>query len=797
MAGNRWLPLSLLLALGAAGAVAAPLPTGRGIRPAGERIPLDTFPWQAIALPGRDAALVLHSGYRPPSVGLLDLKTRQIAARVPLEDAGYAMAWDAARRRVYVAGGYGSNVQVIEWKANTLTALTPWEITGETAADRRMVASVALSGGGARLAVIETLQDAVAVYSVEDRRLLRRIGGLARPTAAVFSPDARHLYVAEAGGPRVSRIHLDNGAAEPGPAVAAGPSDLLLHAQRLYVACANSNFVDVLRAEPGQPLRAGERWNLALTPGQPENVSPSQLTLSPAASTLYVTLADANAIALLDPRDGRMQGLIPTGWYPTGVAPFPDGRLLVLNAKGFGSRPNPRGPDPTRHRTMTPQPPSDIEYLPLVQLGGAQWLPRLDAPTLAAATRTVRETNAPVRIRRAALPKGHPLRARPGEQSPIRHVIYIMKENRTYDQVLGDLETGNGDPSLCLFPEKITPNHHALAREFTLLDNFYVNADVSAEGWHWSSAAIVPHYLMRSWPAAYAGRRRPLPGAPPQPTGREDPLTRPEAGYLWTEVIRRGIPFRNFGFFVRNRPGARFGEEVVASVSDPALSPFTSPRYAGYDPDFPDVDRARVFLEELAGWEKSGEMPRLIVMVLPNDHTWGTAPGKLTPYASMADNDLALGRIVEGVSRSRFWPRTAIFVLEDDAQNGPDHVDAHRAPAYVLSPYTRGRRVDSTFYNTTSMLRTIEWILGLSPLTHYDAQAPLMVEAFHTRSDPRPYRARPAQVPLTTRNPPRSDAAALDFSRPDAIDDAVLNAVLWRALRGQAPPPPVRSVFLR
>jgi DNA-binding beta-propeller fold protein YncE len=793
MAGGRRLPFSLLLALCAA---AAPLPTGRGIRPAGERIALDTFPWQAIAVPGRDAALVLHSGFRPPSLDLLDLKTRQIAARVPLADAGYSMAWEAKRRRLYVAGGYGSSVQVIEWNGNTLTALPPWEITGE-AADRRMVASVALSGDGAKLAVIETLQDAVAVYALPERRLLRRIAGLARPTAAGFSSDGRYLYVAEAGGPRVSRIHLNSGETEPGPAVAAGPSDLLLYEQRLYVACANSNFVDVLRAEPGQPLRAGERWNLALTPGQPENVSPSRLTLSPGAGTLYVTLSDANAIALLDPRDGRLQGLIPTGWYPTGVAPFADGRLLVLNAKGFGSRPNPRGPDPTRHRTMTPQPPSDIEYIPLVQLGGAQWLPKLDARALEAATRDVRATNAPVRSRRAGLPKGHPLPARPGGRSPIRHVIYIMKENRTYDQVLGDLEIGNGDPSLCLFPEKITPNHHALAREFTLLDNFYVNADVSAEGWHWSSAAIVPHYIMRSWPAAYAGRRRPLPPAPPQPSGQEDPLTRPEAGYLWTEAIRRGIPFRNFGFFVRNTPGARYGTEVVAGVSDPALLPYTSPRYAGYDPDFPDVDRARVFLEELAGWEQAGEMPRLAVMVLPNDHTWGTAPGKLTPYASMADNDLALGRIVEGVSRSRFWPHTAIFVLEDDAQNGPDHVDSHRAPAYVISPYSRGKRVDSTFYNTTSMLRTIEWILGLSALTHYDAQAPLMVDVFGGRPDSRPYTARPAQVPLTTLNPPQSEAAALDFSRPDAIDDAVLNAILWRALQGQDPPPPVRSVFLR
>ena len=795
----RLLPLLVFpLLISASGPQAERLPTGSRIQPAGERIALGTYPWQALEGPIPEAALVLHIGYRPPSLEVLSLKTKQIVARVSLEDAGYSMAWDPRRSLLYIAGGHASCVHVLEWREGVFHKLPRWEMATDDR-QRSMVAGVALSPDGTMLAVIETYQDSITLYRTTDRSLLRRWTGLSRPVTAVISPDNRFLYLAEAGGPRVSRASLESGEVETGPEVSSGPADLLIHQERVLAACANSNYVDVLDASPGKPLRLIERWNLALSPRAAEHVSPTRLHLSKNKETLYAVLSDVNAIAVLEANNGRLKGLIPTGWYPSAAAEI-GGGLLVLNAKGFGSRPNPKGPDPTRHRTMTPQLPSEIEYIPLVQTGGAQWLARPDASFLRGSTREVRRLHLGQQSRPSRLPSSHPFPAKPGGASPIRHVIYIMKENRTYDQVLGDLELGNGDPSLCLFPEKITPNHHALAREFTLLDNFYVNADVSAEGWHWSSAAIVPHYIMRSWPAVYAGRRRGMTAPRSASRDREDPLTRPERGYIWTEAIRRGLSFRNFGFFVQNVAGARFGENVVVGVSDPDLAPHTCPRYAGYDPDFPDVDRARVFLEELAGWEASGSMPRLVVMVLPNDHTWGTAPGKLTPYASMADNDLALGMIVEAVSRSRFWPNTAIFVLEDDAQNGADHVDSHRAPAYILSPYTRGRRTDSTFYNTTSMLRTIEWILGLSPLTHYDAGAPLMAGAFNTKPDFRPYSARPAQVPLDSRNPDTKEAADLslhlDFSHPDAVDDATLNAILWKALRGTAPPPAVRSVFL-
>jgi hypothetical protein len=264
--------------------------------------------------------------------------------------------------------------------------------------------------------------------------------------------------------------------------------------------------------------------------------------------------------------------------------------------------------------------------------------------------------------------------------------------------------------------------------------------------------------------------------------------------------LDRGLRVRNFGYFVKNRPDAKPGEEQMASVSDPGLLPYTNRYYAGYNPDFPDVERARIFLEELASWEKSGSMPELVVMILPNDHTWGTSPGKLTPFSSMADNDLALGRVVEAVSKSRFWKETAIFVVEDDAQNGPDHVDSHRSIAYVISPYTKRGFVDSTFYNTTSLLRTMELILGLNPLTHYDAFATPILDAFQSKADTRAYEALDANVPLTLKNPEGTATAArsqqLNLEVADAIDEREMNDILWIAIKGTPAPAPVDSVFL-
>jgi DNA-binding beta-propeller fold protein YncE len=741
---------------------AVTLPTGWRLDPAGVEIPVDTFPVHAQLLPGNQHALLLHSGFKPPSLAVLHLASRKIVHSLPLPEAGTDFAFDPATRRVFVPLGHAAGLAVVALSASNQLSLSK---TVSTPAGH--AATAAYQGG--LVALSHTLSDTVALVDPSNGAEARRLA-VPRPTRSLFHRN--HLYVLSHEPASLHVFSLPNFEAVTTVPLSRGPSSLAVHQDRLYITASLSNHLDILSlADPARP-KPVERLNLAPTPTWPVGLSPTAVTVDPAANRLYIACSDANAVAVYDAASRKLSAYVPTAWYPTFALPLPRRGLLVLNGKGERSYPNPQGPNPTVHRTMTPQPPSPIQYTPLIQLGSARLLTNLTP----AALRQHSQTYANLTPSITPAPAG-PL-------PPIRHVVYIMKENRTYDQVLGDLPAGNGDPSLCLFPENITPNHHKLAREFVLFDNFYVNADVSSEGWMWSSAAITPPAVMRAWPAAYAGRSRPAP----------KPINDTPGGFLWTSALQAGVSFRNFGFFVSNRPGAKPGEPIVAGVSDPALLPHTNPLYAGYDPDFPDVERARIFIEEL---ERTGTLPQLTVMVLPNDHTWGTSPGKLTPNASMADNDIALGRIVEAISKSPVWPHTAIFVLEDDAQNGPDHVDSHRSPAFVISPYTRRAAVDHTFYNTTSMLRTMEMLLKLPPLTHYDATAAVMFPAFSATPDLRPYLAEAARVPLGTKNPPRPSASArLDFSAPDRIDDDVLTAILWRALRGVPPPPPTRAAFL-
>jgi hypothetical protein len=383
----------------------------------------------------------------------------------------------------------------------------------------------------------------------------------------------------------------------------------------------------------------------------------------------------------------------------------------------------------------------------------------------------------------------------PDRNSPIQHVIYVIKENRTYDQMLGDLPKGNGDKSLTLFGDEVTPNQHKLASEFILYDNFYENADVSAEGHNWASAAIAPDYTVKMWPNSYAGRRKTY-----DYEGGE-PANLPPAGYLWTNALSAGVSIRSYGFWTTNAPldQVQSGQAQIKEVKDPALRPYTDMNYRGFDLNYPDGERMNEFAREWKNFEEKGDLPQLLLVRLGNDHTSGLTAGKIAPRSAVADNDYALGQLVDKVSHSKFWPSTAIFIIEDDAQNGPDHIDSHRAPAFIISPFTRGGTVDSTMYNQTSVLRSIEGILGLRPMTQFDAASVTMFGGFALQPDTKPFEAEKPRISLTERNPEHGAAAVasakMDFSEADQIDDNELNEILWRALKKTDPPPPTRSVF--
>jgi hypothetical protein len=569
-------------------------------------------------------------------------------------------------------------------------------------------------------------------------------------------------------------------------------------ARRLVVAASHTNEVSIIGSSDNGALSVRERINVAMMPKQPVGMTPSALLLDEQGATLHVVCSDANALAVVDISGGpaRVKGFLPTGWYPTALLRLPKGRIAVLNGKGNRSFPNPAAP--RRDGELKQR----FQHAGNLQIGSLSIIDPFDTAQLSAYTRTVFE-NSPYRdtlLQDAGVPPGNPIPTRPGQPSPIKHVIYIVKENRTYDQVFGDMPGGNGDPSLVLFTAESSVNHRKLAAEFGLFDNFYVNGDVSADGHNWSAGAIAPDMTNKLWPNLYSGRGAKFSlywGRPP--ANHTEEAARPHGGYLWTGALRKGVSVRNYGWMTKIRSDAKTGEDQVVDAESKQLLASTNRLFRPYDVSYPDVDRMQFFLRDLAEFERAGKMPSLIVMRLGNDHTAGLSPGAIAPRSMFADNDLAFGRLVEAVSKSRFWKETAIFVLEDDAQSGPDHVDSHRSIAFVISPYSKRRQVDGGFYNTVSMLRTIELILGLDPMTHYDAAARPMFTAFTPQADLTPYQAEMPRVSLSERNPGGGALAArgarLDHSEADLNDDDEMNDQLYLAIQRRPAPPPVRSVF--
>jgi DNA-binding beta-propeller fold protein YncE len=561
-----------------------------------------------------------------------------------------------------------------------------------------------------------------------------------------------------------------------------------------------NNVYSVGMTRDGQ-LSVLEAINVATTPMHPLGMTPSALATDIDERRLYVVCSDANAVAEVEIGGPRSQvlGFIPTGWYPTAVRVLSGNQMVILNGKGLGSRPNPDGPNPAKPGQPLFQggPVVAPGYVPHIQTGTVAFLPVPTAEQLAGFTQTVLASS-PYRdeILYGSNNDEQALRfsRAEGRASPIQHVIYVIKENRTYDQVLGDLEKGNGDKSLNLFGEQITPNLHELAREFITYDNFYENSDVSAEGHNWLSAAIAPDYTVKLWPNEYAGRRQTY-----DFEGGE-PANTPPAGYIWDNALQAGLSVRDYGEWTTNLKSTS-GPRQIHNVRDSAIQNFVDLNFRGFDLEYPDVNRADEFIREWKNFDTTGQAPQLIILRLGNDHTQGTRPGHLTPFAEVADNDYAVGMVVDAVSHSKLWNSTAFFVIEDDAQNGPDHVDSHRAPAWVISPYTHRGIVDSTMYNQMSILRTMELILGLRPMTHFDAAARPMFGTFSTDPDARPYTVIPPRTSTTERNPLNasgaSQSARMDFSDADRADDDELNAVLWRAIKHTDPPPPTRSAFAK
>ena len=800
------------------------LPNGWRIAPAGRHVQVGDLPLAMIETPDGESLLVSNNGYATPSLTIVRLSDASIRGSIALDHAWLGLAWHPDGKRLFVSGAGNSTVHELFFdsrglqrtldlvlgrpmdRQSELPEEAPPRESRPDAAPQLFIGGLAVAPDGTTLFAAQVLGQRVSVVDVASGHVRSTIDLPAEPYTCLLSRDGSKLFVSLWGGGKVlvyDAHSLDLIGEIP---VGEHPNSLAItrDGSRLFVACANTNAVWAIDVASG---RAVEKISVALFPNAPPGSTPNHVSLSPDDKRLLVANADNNAIAVVDvatPGRSEVEGFIPTGWYPTAAMFSHDGaNLFVLSGKGLGSAANPRfraGPGTGAER----------QYIAATLTGTLSILPTPDRERLRVLTKLVYDATPysdDHRLVPAGAPAASPIPGRVGAPSPIKHVFYVIRENRTYDQVFGDLGAGDGDPALTLFGEDVTPNAHALAREFGVLDNFFVDAEVSYDGHAFSTGAYATDFVEKMWPTNYARRGSAYlsegGGKMRNPYGN---VAAPANGYIWDACIRANVSVRSYGEFTHWGPGTpaeRAAGKVPAIASVPSLRDRVSPTYPPWDLTIPDSRRVDQWLREFREFEANGRLPALSIVRLGNDHTSGTRPGTPTPRAMVAENDQALGRLVEIISHSKYWNESAIFVVEDDAQNGADHVDAHRSPALVVSPFSKRRVVDSTLYTTSGVLRTIELIFGLPPMSQFDAAAAPLYKAFQATPAPTPYTRLDARVSIDERNGPNAYGAVaslrMDFSEPDRASDVELNEIIWRAVRGasSAMPPSVRSAFVR
>ena len=779
------------------------LPTGVHLDPAAPLHDIGQMPLTMVSAPESDRVVLLLNGWRDEGIQVVERATGRVLQTVQLPAAFLGLQFAPDGQSLYASGGNTDVVYRFDWRAGAATlrdSIVLQPKASPKASGVRYPAGLALSRDGRTMYVAENLADSLAVVDVASGKVVQHVATGRYPYAVAVAADGG-VYVSNWGDWHLSTFVADgDGTLRPTGEIRVGrhPSALLLNSRgnRLFVAMATTDRV--VSVDLARRRVIGELLDPPPS-GPGEGSTPNALALSTDGGRLFVAEADANAVAVFDlapsssgiatsTGDDRLVGRIPAGWYPTAVMARGD-TLLVATGKGRGTRANPDGPQPVPSRVHRGPTGANTTQSQLSGSFMITALARADEGTLARYSARVAQANGWTAPRSAA--RGYP---------PFEHVVYVVKENRTYDQVLGDLTQADGDTSLVLFGRDVTPNQHAMAERFGLFDRFFVNAEVSPDGHNWSMAAYTSDYLQKTVPLNYSGRGRSYEyeGAKfgRTTTISDDDVNAPAQGYLWDLVQRKGITFRNYGEFVV--PDSADPDDVLPPGyrgNKPFLASHTNAAYPGFDLSITDQHRADVWIAELAAFTRRGVMPALEIVRLPNNHTAGARAGSPTPQAFVADNDLALGRMIEALSHSPFWKSTVVFVLEDDAQNGPDHVDSHRSPMLVISPYTRAGVVHR-FANTTDVLRTIEEILGLDALSQFDYYGRPLRDIWRDTPDLRPWTTLTPGVTLTDKNPAGTPGARqssrLDLRIEDVADEELFNHVIWEAVRPGVPYPGVR-----
>jgi YVTN family beta-propeller protein len=797
------------------------VPSNQFLRPAGFQVFLPGRPVDLSLTPDEDLLIVKNMG----SLDVIRLSDKKVMQSLSFSKGGASFTGIVLShdgRKIFVTDAEDCIQTVLFDEHRKLYWSGSIELPMPSIGGNPVPGGLTLSRNEDKLYVALSRNNSLAVVNLEDNSIVEIPAGIA--PYEVLALSGEKAYVSNWGGRRPNEgesVYNTSGSkvlVDPGTGIANNGSISVLDLKqnrcvkdiqvgmhpagmamstddtRLFVACANSDIISVINTKTDQVI---EEISVHMQHDLPFGSAPNALTVSPDGQYLYVANGTDNAICVIQTGTPcRVTGYIPTGWYPGSILLDRSGKLLfVANLKGIGSR----NPDADRK-----------SYNSHDHMGSISIIPVPADQDLKGMTETVHNNNSlwqtPETDDAMNTAEKVPVPQLPGQTSLIKHIVYIIKENRTYDQVFGDMQQGNGDKSLLHFGREITPNHHLLAETFVLMDNFYCSGVLSADGHQWTDEAYVTDYVekffgdfTRSYP--YDGN---------------DALAYASSGFLWDNVLRHGLTFRNYGEFVDAiiRPeNAGFADiyndfisgankiSIRAKANLGQLEPFICPTYIGFPNIVPDVYRAAQFIKELRAFEKDNNFPNFIIMLLPNDHTSGTTPGLPTPRAALANNDLALGQIVEAISESKFWKETCIFVTEDDPQDGLDHVDGHRTVGLVISPYTKRGKVISTYYSQINMVRTMENILGIPPMNQLDLASEPMIDCFTGTPDYTPYKAVMNRIPLGELNPPleslRGDALfwarkslEQDLKNYDRIDEDVFNRIIWHAVKGYDLPYP-------
>jgi YVTN family beta-propeller protein len=767
------------------------LPNGWKLSPAGTYLQLGDLPLNMQLSASGKLLAVTNNGQSTQSIQLIDPKTETQLDEKIVGKAWYGLAFSHDEKTLYASGGNDNWVMAFHISDNKIGTADTIKLGKPWPKEKICATGIAVNRANTKLYTVTKEDSALYIINPVSRQVTKKVKLPAEAYSCILSPDEKTLYISIWGAEQVTCYNAETGEIS---SIKTGnhPNEILLNKKGtvLFVANANDNSVSVINALSKKTL---EVISTALYPTKLTGSTTNGLALSADEKTLYIANADNNCLAVFDvskPGNSQSMGFIPVGWYPTNVKTLGK-KILVTNGKGFTSMANPLGPQPVKKADNSGYKKGAVnsreQYIGGLFKGTLSFINTPDALTQKAYTQQV-YANTPFNDRIAVNPAGeqnNPIPRRVGDPSPIKYVFYIIKENRTYDQVLGDMPQGNGDTSLCIFGNKVTPNHHAIANQFVLLDNFYVDAEVSADGHNWSTAAYATDFIEKTWPTSYGGR-----GGNYDSEGTRR-IGDPKDGYIWDYCKRAGVSYRTYG---------EFADDYKPNIK--SLEGHYCTKAPSFDLSIKDVTREQIWAHDLDSLLAINAVPHFNSVRICNDHTSGQHKGAISPIAAVADNDQGIGLFLEHLSKSSIWKESVVFILEDDAQNGPDHVDAHRSPVFVAGGYVKRNAVIHDMYSTSGVLRTIELILGLPPMSQYDAAALPLFNCFTSKPDSTPYINKPAEVDLEQRNIAVNESSkkseSFNLAKEDAVPDLILNEVIWKYVKGENAllPAPKRSAFV-